>query len=155
MTAASVGLKFTPGPLTFQGQGYVGKNLSEVTGGLGQTVPNNRGDAHEYGAWAQLGLNVTPEFSAWGFIGTEKLNYAEAIANYAGTTGTGARLQNVTTAGMLRYMDGGYALALEYVHMHTKYSGKGPSAGTAAQPGPAPNGVLDGNQLMLSGYYFF
>ena len=159
-----VGAKVTMGPLTVQGQAYAGKNvqseaaptiLAAVPVAPSAAAPRAGGDVHEWGAWGQVGFNLTPEFSAWGFIGTEKLNYAEAIANYAGAAGTGARLQNVTTAGMLRYMDGGYALALEYVHMHTKYSGKGPSAGTAAQPGPAPNGVLDGNQLMLSGYYFF
>ncbi len=146
VAAGSVGLKLTPGPLTIQGQGYVGKNLAEFSGGLGQAVPNNKGDVHEWGAWGQLGFNMTPEFSAWAFVGTEHENYKEAIDTF----GTGARLQNVTLAGMLRYMDGGYALALEYVHMHTKYA-----APVANSVKAAPNGVLDGNQLMLSGFYFF
>ncbi len=145
IVAGQVGAKVTAGPLTLQGQAYVGKNLAFETAGLGQTVNVNQGDVHEWGAWGQLGFNITPEFSAWAFLGTEKLNYAEAIAVF----GANARLQNVTTAGMLRYMDGGYALALEWVHMHTKYN--------AVQPDriAAPNAVLDGNQLMLSGFYFF
>ena len=158
VTAGSVGLKLTPGPLTIQGQGYVGKNLSELTGGLNQLVPNNRGDAHEYGAWGQIGLNMTPEFSAWAFVGTERFtNYNDALdvfggANTAANAAARAavRLANVTFAGMLRYMDGGYALGLEYVHMHTTNGGV-PAASAKA----APNGVLDGNQLMLSGFYFF
>jgi hypothetical protein len=147
IVAGSAGVKFTPGPLTIQGQGYVGKNLQEFTGGLGQTVANNKGDAHEYGAWGQVGLNVTPEFSAWAFVGTERFtNYRDAAATF----GANARLANVTFAGMLRYMDGGYALGLEGLHMRTTFASV-----QAASAKAAPNGVLDGNQLMLSGMYFF
>jgi hypothetical protein len=148
IVAGSAGVKFTPGPLTIQGQAYVGKNLQEFAGGLGQTVANNKGDAHEYGAWGQVGLNLTPEFSAWGFVGTERFtNYRDAAATFTGAT---TRLANVTFAGMLRYMDGGYALGLEAVHMRTTFAGV-----QAASRIAAPNGVLDGNQLMLSGMYFF
>jgi hypothetical protein len=147
VVVGGVGLKFTPGPLTLQGQGYIGKNTQEFSGGLGQLVANNRGDGHVYGAWGQLGLNMTPEFSAWGFVGTERYtNYKDAVATF----GADARLANVTFAGMLRYMDGGYALGLEYVHMRTTYARVQTASRLAA-----PDGVLDGNQLMLSGFYFF
>jgi len=167
--AGQLGAKLTMGPVTLQGQGYVGKNLQVETGGINQAVPNNVGDVHEWGAWGQLGFNLTPEFSAWAFIGTEKDNYADItaaavrgqIGNPTGVTGAPttpaaqslntARLQNVTFAGMLRYMDGGYALGLEYVHMHTKYVF--PQA--VAKVGGVNQARLDGNQLMLSGFYFF
>ena len=150
----TVGIKLTPGPLTVQGQGYIGKNLGNgaMSGGVGNTVLNTQGDFHEYGAWGQLGFNFTPTFSAWGFVGTERAyNYNEAIK----TLGANVRLANTTFVGMLRYMEGGYAVALEYIHMRTKY---GSPQATALVP---VNGVLtpqvnmDGNQLMLSGMYFF
>jgi len=158
----SVGVKLTAGPLTVQGQGYVGKNLAEFTASLGQFVRTQDGDLHEWGAWGQLGYNITPEFSAWAFLGTCHPNYGEvedlANAGAFNTAATGqpsnsranAKLQNVTTAAMLRYMEGGYALGLEYVHMRTKFLV--PPAASAAR---SPNGVLNGNQLMFSGMYFF
>jgi hypothetical protein len=164
IVAGQVGAKITAGPLTLQGQGYVGKNLSFETAGLGQTVGVNQGDVHEWGAWGQLGFNVTPQFSAWAFLGTEKDNYKDAIANFntvlaAGTAATAAnsaRLQNVTFAGMLRYMDGGYALGLEWVHMHTKYGRPLNDAKVGSTSASLTNRAeLDGNQLMLSGMYFF
>lgn len=154
VNAGTAGLKVTAGPLTLQGQGYVGKNLGNgaMTGGVGNTVSNTQGDFHEWGAWGQLGFNLTPEFSAWGFVGTERsTNFNDAIA----TLGSNVRLSNVTFAGMLRYMEGGYAIGLEYLHMHTRYGS--PQAGSVV----VQNGVLtrqsilDGNQLMLSGMYFF
>jgi hypothetical protein len=158
----SAGVKVTVGPLTVQGQGYAGKNLADFTASLGQFVRTQDGDLHEWGAWGQLGYNITPEFSAWAFLGTCHPNYKEvedlANAGAFNTAATGlpsnsranAKLQNVTTAAMLRYMEGGYALALEYVHMRTKYLV--PQGTSAAR---SPEGVLNGNQLMFSGMYFF
>jgi hypothetical protein len=160
IVVGSAGVKVTAGPLTVQGQGYVGKNLNEFTASLGQAVRTSDGDLHEWGAWGQAGFNLTPEFSAWAFLGTCHPNYQEVtdLAN-AGAFGTSvaasraaAKLQNVTTAGMLRYQEGGYALALEYIHMQTKYLVNGAQPNSAVR---SPNGVLNGNQLMLSGMYFF
>jgi hypothetical protein len=152
IVAGSVGVKVTAGPLTVQGQGYVGKNLAEFTAALGQFVRTQDRDLHEWGAWGQAGYNLTPEFSAWAFLGTCHPNYGEVedLAGAGAFTRASAKLQNVTTAAMLRYMEGGYALALEYVHMRTKYLV--PPAASAAR---SPNGVLNGNQLMFSGMYFF
>ncbi len=162
IAVGGVGVKVTVGPLTAQGQAYVGKNLADFTAALGQFVRTEDRDLHEWGAWGQLGYNLTPEFSAWAFLGTCHPNYGEVedLANAgAFNTATGtqpnnsranAKLQNVTTAAMLRYMEGGYALALEYVHMRTKFLV--PPAASAAR---SPNGVLNGNQLMFSGMYFF
>jgi hypothetical protein len=168
----SAGVKVTAGPLTVQGQGYVGKNLADFTAALGQFVRTQDGDLHEWGAWGQVGYNITPEFSAWAFLGTDHPNYKEVedLAN-AGAFSTAtaiapataptpaqilassrgnARLQNVTFAGMLRYMEGGYALGLEYIHMRTKYLVPQTTSATRS-----PEGVLNGNQLMFSGMYFF
>jgi hypothetical protein len=154
VNAGTIGVKVTPGPLTLQGQAYVGKNLGDggMTGGVGNAVSNVQHDFHEWGAWGQVGFNLTPEFSAWGFIGTERANnFADAIA----TLGPNVRLANTTFAGMLRYMEGGYALALEYVHMHTRYGSPQATAPVAVNNVLTPQAQMDGNQLMLSGMYFF
>ena len=149
------GVKVTQGPLTLQGQGYVGKNAGSegFGGGIGQTPANNRGDAHEWGAWGQVGFNVTPEFSAWAFVGTERFtNFNDAITSFATATNpaSAVRVSNLNYSAMLRYMEGGYALGLEYLHSHTRLGGVPADSRLAA-----PNGILDGNQLILSGMYFF
>jgi hypothetical protein len=146
VAAGGVGVKVTVGPLTAQGQGYVGKNLADFTASLLQFVRTEDRDLHEWGAWGQLGYNVTPEFSAWAFLGTCHPNYGEVrqLANAGAFSAASAKLQNVTTAAMLRYMEGGYALGLEYIHMRTKYLNRQTSST-----------VLNGNQLMFSGMYFF
>jgi hypothetical protein len=144
----NVGAKVTMGPLTVQGQAYSGKNVSSEAGaGILATTPVTAGDVHEWGAWGQLGFNLTPEFSVWGFVGTEHPNYQEVVDVFGAA---GARLQNVNTAAMLRYQEGGYAIALEGLHSRTKYA-----AVQAASRAAAPNGILEGNQLMMSGMYFF
>jgi hypothetical protein len=146
-----VGAKVTAGPLTIQGQAYSGKNVSSEAGpGILGTTPVTAGDVHEWGAWGQVGLNLTPEFSVWAFAGTEHPNYKEVTDTFGGAAGSATRLQNTNTAGMLRYQDGGYALALEGLHSHTRYAVVQAASRTAA-----PNGILDGNQVMLSGMYFF
>jgi hypothetical protein len=146
----SVGVKLTPGPLTVQGQGYVGKNAGaeSFAGGIGGQSPGiTGGDVHEYGAWGQIGFNLTPEFGVWGLVGTERFtNYVDA----RNSLGANARLANVNISAMLRYQDGGYAIGLEYLHSHTTYA----TVQAASLPA-APDGVLDGNQLMLSTMYFF
>ena len=153
-TDGTVGAKLTAGPLTLQGQGYVGKNLGNgaMTGGVGNAVAQTQGDFHELGGWVQAGFNLTPEFSAWAYVGTERAyNFNDAIA----TLGANVRLANTTFAGMLRYMDGGYAIGLEYLHMVTRYGSPQATALVAKNGVLTRQSRLDGNQLMLSGYYFF
>lgn len=144
LTVASVvvGAKLVTGPITLQGGGYAGQNLAPLLGALLQYQPNAvKSDIQEIGGWAQAGFNLTPEISVWGLGGTSKPNGDDVRA--AG----GTRLQNVVVSGMLKYQDGGYAIGLEYAHWHTKT--------TIAVPGVSPDGALDGNQGMLSGFYYF
>ncbi len=136
------GAKLTLGALTVQAQVFAGKNVGYSSNFNG--VPGvTQGDLHEWGAWGQVGYNFTPQLSAWGYIGTEHPVYKEAAA-------LGAKLQNTTTHGMLRYQEGGYALGLEYIHMITHYV-----ANPANSTPRSTKGVLEGNQLMMSGMYFF
>jgi hypothetical protein len=138
--AVQAGVRLNAGPITLQGGGYAGKNLAPLLGALLQFQANAQ-DIQEIGGWGQVGFNFTPELSVWGLAGTSKPSNSDVIA--AG----GTRLQNTVVSGMLRYQEGGYAIGLEYAHWHTRT--------TVPVPGIAPDGNLDGNQLMLSGFYFF
>jgi len=153
VAAGNLGAKLTLGRLTVQGQAFVGKNIGYQSNF--NPVPDvGQGDLREWGAWGQVGYNITPELSAWAFIGTDHPSYDDVKA--LATSGTDLatsnatwKLQNTTTHAMLRYQEGGYALGLEYLHMITHY---------VANPGnsaASKGGVLEGNQLMLSGMYFF
>jgi hypothetical protein len=144
--AVVAGGKLVVGPLTLQGGGYAGQNLAPLLGALLQfqgppATPGGPNDIQEIGGWGQAGFNLTPEISVWGLAGTSKPTDGDVRA--AG----GTRLQNTVVSGMLKYQDGGYAIGLEYAHWHTRT--------TVPVPGIAPDGNLDGNQGMLSGFYFF
>ena len=78
--------------------------------GTFQTVAR---DIHEWGAWGQAGYNFTKELSLWGFAGTDHPSDKNLLA----INGNGAtfKTRNVTTAGMLQYRDGGYALGVNAV----------------------------------------
>ena len=133
--AGGAGFKLVGGPLTLAATGYYGKNTGPLVGGVvGQFAAIGAGDVHELGGWAQLGFNLTKEFSVWGFIGAQKPLEKDALA--AGFT----RIQNVVTQGMLQYRDGGYALGFEWIHYHTRM-----------RNGDAP----DVNQYIASANYFF
>lgn len=154
-TDGTVGAKLTLGPVTLQGQGHIGNNMGNgnLSGAVGgQAVANTQFDFRELAGWVQAGYNLTPEFSAWAYAGTERArNFQDAIV----ALGPNVRLANTTFGGMLRYMDGGYALALEYLHMITRYGSPQANAKVAVNGVLTNQARMDGNQLMLSGYYFF
>jgi hypothetical protein len=124
---------------TLAAAGYMGKNLGPLAGNLLQWQPTaalaSEIDVNEIGAWAQLGYNVTPAISVWALAGLANPD-DEDLAQAALT-----RSRNVTTSGMLRYQSKGYAAGLEYSHFETKYTNLADTQ--------------KGNQLMLSGMYFF
>jgi hypothetical protein len=151
--AWNVGAKAVAGPLTLAATGFTGKNLGPLVGSIvGQFTPITAGDVHEMGGWVQGGWNFTKELSLWGFIGVDKPNRKDA------TAAAFTRLQNVTSSGMLQYRDGGYAIGLEFFHFYTTTriapvnASAGPPAVTAQ---PAIVQGFSGNQLVLSGNYFF
>jgi len=137
IVAGEAGARAIIGPIVVQGEAYVGKNLAPFVANLVQFQNDDRGNVHEWGAWGQLGFNFTPEWSVWAFAGTSDPNDQD-IRN-AGLT----RLQNRTYAGMLRYLQGGLLIGLEYLHFVTN---------TTAL---APNSTPEANQFMLTGAYVF
>jgi hypothetical protein len=145
VVVGNVGVKAVMGPLTLAATGFTGKNLAPLIGSFQQFQPLAFGDVHEYGGWIQGGLNFTKELSAWAFVGTDKPNTGEATkANFA-------RLQNVSSVGMLQYRDGGWATGLEFLHFHTKTHD--PAAGAGKKS--AVDGAYDANQAIASVNYFF
>ncbi len=127
---------------TLAGAGYVGKNLGPLAGDLLQwqpaaalNLPGGPIDINEVGAWAQAGYNITPAISAWllaGFANPDDEDLVDAALT---------RGRNVTTSALVRYQAKGYSAGLEYTMYRTTYT-------NLEDP-------QKGNQLMLSGMYFF
>lgn len=141
-TAISAGGKVSYMGATLQGAAYTGKNMGPLAANLLQwqsaaVVLAGDADVSEVGGWAQLGYNITPEFSAWLLAGFANPDDEDlAAAGFA--TGRG---RNSTSSVLLRYGSKGYTAGLEYSMFRTKYLG-------AAD-------ALEGTQIMLSGMYFF
>jgi hypothetical protein len=161
-----------------RGSAFVGKNLAALGGAMGQFAPlatktdttgltTKAGDIHEYGAWAQLGYTLPslPGLSGWVLAGIDRPNKTEvkdAIGGSATVPANNGRWSNLLTSAMVRYSDGGFQLGLEYTHWYTRYIAS-PAANTASSTTPVTsyNNAADrkadlaGDQLMLSGVYFF
>ncbi len=133
---------------TLQGNGYIGQNLAQFGCSFGQFSQTKLVDLSEMGAWLQAGYNITPELSAWLLGGIMRMDPNEVFRSSAANGIWG----NSVVSGMLRYMEGGYAIGLEYAHFETMYLDRNTPAASKLE---APNGVLKGNQIMLSGFYFF
>ncbi len=142
VVAANVGAKIVAGPLTLAATGFAGKNLAPLIGNFLTFQPVTARSIHEWGGWVQGGFNFTKEFSAWLFAGTDKPSSADVTR---ATTAATARLQNVTTVGMLQYRDGGFAYGLEWIHFDTKYRTMATRADTYAKV----------DQWIASANYFF
>jgi hypothetical protein len=141
-TAVTAGGKVSYMGATLAGAGYMGKNLAPLAGNLLQWQPSaalldpaGPIDVNEIGAWAQLGYNITPTISAWALHGFANPDDEDL------TKATLTRSRNSITSGMLRYQSKGYSAGLEYTMFRTSYT-------NVAEP-------LEGNQVMLSGMYFF
>jgi hypothetical protein len=137
--AGQVGARAIIGPVVVQAMAYTGKNLAPFVANLVQFQNDDRGNVHEWGAWGQVGFNFTPEWSVWAFGGTSDPNDRD-IRN-AGLT----RVQNRTYSGMLRYLQGGFMIGLEYLHFLTN----------TINAAGASTGSPEGNQVMITGAYTF
>ncbi len=153
VVAGGGGLKITLDPVTLAGCGFYGKNTGPLVGNLVQFSPGAATaeapaattpfqDVKAWGFWGQLGVNLTKEFSLWGFYGMQKPDQAEAkLARFT-------RLQNNVGNVMAVYRDGGYAISAEWINFKTKtttYTG-----GVASTPLDVTN-----NQYMVTANYFF
>ncbi len=134
-----VGVSTTRGDVSIAANGYYGKAMGHQFAQIVQF-----GDIKGWGAWAQVGYNLNPRWSLWGFYGTERPNEAD-ITNNAVTDAAGAaiavaarRFSSWLFVPMLRYKSGPYALGLEWLH-------------NDVQVGPSANDkIRSGNQVLLS-----
>ncbi len=146
---AKVVLDLAPMALTLQATGFTGRNVSAL---IGQFIDFKYGPASDpnvdtIGWWAQAGLNLTKEFSLWGFYGQQKPNRSDAERALL------ANIENKTTNVIVMYRDGGYGLSAEWIHFDTTqatYSGAVPGTSTLTA-----TRVAKANQFMGTATYFF
>jgi len=122
-------------PVTLVANVYSGQGTSNW---LGSMV--NYGEISDWGGWAQLGVDATKELSIWALYGLDRPKAAD-VRKWAGNT---ARLENDAYGALVRYMEGGYAVGLEWYQISTKYS----LTATTDQ-------TVKAQQIIASAGYFF
>jgi hypothetical protein len=146
---ATAGGNLTYAPVTLMFQGYTGRGTGPLAASTLQF-----GDIGDFGYWAQLGVFATKQISIWGIFGSSSADKKD-LQNWLNPTGanlsvpaTTIRKDNNMYGGMLRFMDGGYALAAEYYAYDTMYLTGNLANGGATKGSSA-------YQLLVSGGYFF
>jgi hypothetical protein len=104
------GANLISGALTLSGNAYVGRAMGHQFAHLIQF-----GDIGGWGAWGQAGLNLSPDWSIWAFLGTDDADDEDVVA--AGDD----LLGSVLLVPMLRFKRGPYALGFEWLHNRTDY----------------------------------
>jgi hypothetical protein len=149
----SAGFKATLGPVLVAGHGWYGKNAGSMFGHIFATQHPAMGDINGFGAWGQLGFNLTPQLALWGFGGIDKPNEADirrTMGNYY--------IQNVQLCGMLSFVAGPLAFSLEYMRVMSDFAW----AARPDNPATPDNDAMAErvtsaavNQIALSGAFFF
>lgn len=136
--ALEAGARLASGRITLHGNAYVGRAMGHQFGNIIQFA-----DVKGWGAWAQLGLNLTPQWSLWGYAGTDNPDDINKLTNKRLE-----RTRSVVFMPLLRYQSGQYALGLEWLHNATDWT-VNPGAVTQRLETRA------GNQLAFSVLYTF
>jgi hypothetical protein len=108
--AAEFGGTFTAGPASLKGNIYAGKAIGQQFGQMAQF-----GDIKSVGAWAQLGYNMSKNWSAYIFAGTDKPKKGDVVATLATATATGS-IKNLMLVPSLMYNNGPYGFNVEWLH---------------------------------------
>jgi hypothetical protein len=106
-----IGGKVTFAPVSLSVNAYTGKATGNM---LGSMVVF--GDIKDMGYWASLSGGLSKEFTITLTYGANKPDEKD-IRKWGGN-----RLKNSMVGGMLKYQDGGYALALEGYQLTTTYA---------------------------------
>ena len=133
-TAVEIGAKFQFGPVMIQGNGYTGHSIGQQFGMLTQF-----GKIQSTGGWAQIGFDMSKNWSLFGFWGVEDPKDSDVIAS------GNNRLRNSMYAGMLRWKAGPIAIGAEYLYGSLK---------TIASTASGDQRV-NGKQISLSALYNF
>lgn len=135
--------------LNVNGQLYTGRGTGPLAGTMVQF-----GDIGDFGFYVEAGISILKPLSIWGIFGTSAAN-KDDLQNWLNPAGTPRTVANTTLksdnqmyGGMLRYMEGGYAIGAEYYHYETKYL-----LGTLAAPGGTIS--TSAYQFLVSAGYFF
>jgi len=149
--AYEIGGKFTFAPVYLAFNFYSGQGLGQWAGSLLQM-----GEVKDMGYWASLGANLTKEFSLNATYGAG-LPDKKDVLKWAVAAGTAApKSENTLIAGQAKYMDGGYAFALEYISYATKYLyGPTNAVATWADRNNTHTITTNAYQIILTGAYFF
>jgi hypothetical protein len=132
----TVGAKLNLGPVALAGSAWYGKNTGPLLGNVLQFAPATyEGDIFGWGAWGQVGMNITKNFSGWFTYGVDHPLYQNIIDAKL------PRLRNQNLVVMARYQDGGFALGAEWLYSRTTVT---------TQDDP-----LTGNQISITGNYYF
>jgi hypothetical protein len=133
-SAVEIGAKFQIGPVLIQGNGYSGHSIGQQFGMITQF-----GRIQGEGGWAQVGFDITKNWSVFGFWGFEDPKNNDVINAVA--SDAARRMKNELYAGMLRWKSGPLAFGFEYLY-------------DKLRTGAAENKV-SGQQLALSALYNF
>jgi hypothetical protein len=108
--ALEAGGRVTTGALTLAANGYVGRAMGHHFAHLVQF-----GDIGGWGAWAQLGLDLTNNWSVWGYGGVERPDEDDIVA-----LGNDARTESWLLVPMLRWKAGPYSTGVEWLRASTR-----------------------------------
>jgi hypothetical protein len=150
--AGNAGFRLTPGPLTVAATGFTGKNLGPLIGTYfqfntitGTGTATTAEDVGSWGYWAQVGFNLTKEFSLWAFYGHSQVS-SMGDAAAAGF----ARTKNTTYNAIAQYRDGGFGFSVEWIRFITEAG-----VPTAATRSYAGLNDVTGTQFIATANYFF
>jgi len=110
--AAQAGARLVADNVTLHGNIYTGRAMGHHFGHFARL-----GDISGWGAWAQVGVNITPRWSIWNMVGFENPDADDMLA--AG----GDQEQGLLVMPMLRYQAGPYSLGLEWFHNRIDIAG--------------------------------
>lgn len=124
-TAVAFGGKIAFMGITLQAAGFTGNNTDPLLGNFVEFKPRTVADKDlsAIGYWAQLGYNVTKEFSLWGFYGNQATD--KDVSKRLPTAAVNAvrapsKFDNTTMNVQAMYRDGGVGFSAEYSAFTTK-----------------------------------
>lgn len=147
-TIVEGGFKVGLGPVLLAGNAWYGKNAGSAFGHIFTMQHPSAGDITGFGAWGQIGFNLTPELALWWFTGIDKPN--EADIRKTSVTGAGY-IQNIQMVAQLSYVVGPLAFSLEYMRIMSDLA----LPAVAALNLPQSVESASANQIALSGAFFF
>ncbi len=110
--AAQAGARFAADNVTLHGNVYTGRAMGHHFGHFAVL-----GDIASWGAWGQVGVDITRRWSIWTMVGFENPDVDDMVA--AG----GDQEQGLLVLPMLRYQAGPYQLGLEWFHNRIDLAG--------------------------------